>query len=111
MLPAVAVNVVEVVLAGTVTEAAGTGSRLLLLAKFTTVPPFGAAWLSVTLQVVADPEFRLVGLQTIEDNVTGVTTGATRLTVAGWETRLGTTAEASFDYALSVPASSTTVVT
>jgi hypothetical protein len=43
ILPAVAVNVVEVLFAGTVTEGAGTGSRLLLLAKFTTVPPFGAA--------------------------------------------------------------------
>jgi hypothetical protein len=43
MFPAVAVNVVEVAFAGTITVAAGTGSRLLLLAKFTTVPPFGAA--------------------------------------------------------------------
>ena len=111
ILPAVAVNVVEVAFAGTVTEEAGTGSRLLLLAKFTTVPPFGAAWLSVTLQVVVDPEFTLVGLQSSEDNVMGVTTGATRLTVADWETRPGTTAEASFECVLSMPVPSTTVVT
>jgi hypothetical protein len=110
ILPAVAVNVAEVLFAATVTEAGG-GNRLLLLAKFTTVPPFGAAWLSVTLQVVADPEFTLVGLQASDDNVTGVTTGATRLTVADWETRLGTIAEASFEYGLSVAVLSTAVVT
>jgi hypothetical protein len=110
IVPAVAVNVMEVLFTGTVTEGAGTGSRLLLLAKFTTVPPF-AAWLRVTLQVVADPEFTLVGLQTSDDSVTGVTTGATKLTVADWETRPGTTAEASFEFALSMPVPSTTVVT
>jgi hypothetical protein len=106
----VALNVVDVVFGGTVTEGAGTGNRLLLLAKLTTVPPFGAAWFRVTLQVVADPEFRLVGLQTSEDNV-GVVTGAARLTVADWETGLGTSAEVSFEWGLSTPVSSTTVVT
>jgi hypothetical protein len=107
----VAVNVVEVAFAGTVTEGAGTGSRLLLLATPTTVPPFGAARFSVTLQVVADPEFTVVGLQINEDNVTGAVTGAAKLTVADWETRLGTTAGASFEYPLSELVSSTTVVT
>jgi hypothetical protein len=103
----VAVNVVEVALAGTVTEGAGTGNRLLLLAKFTTVPPFGATWFSVTLQVVAEAEFKLVGLQISDDKVKG----AARLTVADREAGPGTTAEASFEYPLSVPVLSTAVVT
>ena len=106
-----AVKVVEVAFAGTITETAGTGRRVLVLASPTTVPPFGAAWFSVTLQVVVDPEFTVVGLQTNEDNVTGALTGATRLTVADWETALGTTAGASFEYPLSALVSSTTVVT
>jgi hypothetical protein len=101
------VKVVEVALAGTITEGAGTGSRLLLLAKFTSVPPLGAGWFSVTLQVVADPEFTLAGLQISDDKPT---IGA-RLTVADCETEPGTTAEASFEYALSVPVLSTAVVT
>lgn len=109
--PALATKMVEAVFAGTITEGAGTGSRLLLLAKLTTVPPFGAGWFSVTVQVVANPEFKLVELQTSEDNFTGAVTGAVRLTVADWETRLGTGAEASFEYSLSAPVSSTTVVT
>jgi hypothetical protein len=106
MLPAVAVNVVEVAAAGTVTDGAGTGNRLLLLASPTTVAPLGAAF-SVTVHFVADPEFRLVGLQANEANVTDVT----NLTAADWETPLGTTAEASFEYALSAPVESTAVLT
>ena len=101
----------EVVFAGTITEGAGTGNMLLLLAKFTAVPPLGAAWFSVTLQVVSDPEFTLVGLQTSDDNVTGTATGAVRLTVADWEAGLGKSAEASFEYPLSAPVLSVTVVT
>jgi hypothetical protein len=110
MLPAVAANNVEVAFAGTITEEAGTGSRLLLLASPTTVPPFGAAWFSVTVHVVAAPEFRLVGLQDSEDKVTD-STDATKLTVADLETPLGTIAEASFEYPLSAPVLSTVVVT
>ena len=68
-LPAAAVNVVEVALAGTVTVEAGTGSRLLLLANPTAVPPFGAALVNVTVHVVAAPEFRVVGLHASDDNV------------------------------------------
>lgn len=109
--PAVAAKVAEVVFAGTITKGAGTGSRLLLLAKLTTTPPFGAGWFSVTLQVVDHLEFTLVGLQTNDDNVTGAVTGAARLIVADWATRPGTTAEASFEYSLSALVSSTTVVT
>ena len=67
-LPAVAVNVVEVALAGTITEE-GTGSRLLLLANPTDAPPVGAAWLNITVHVVAAPEFRLAGLHTSDDSI------------------------------------------
>ena len=62
MLPAVTANTVEVTFAGTITEEAGIGSRVLLLANPTTTPPLGAAWLNVTVHFVAAPEFRLVGL-------------------------------------------------
>jgi hypothetical protein len=109
MLPAVAVNVAEAAFAGTVTEAAGTGSRVLLLANDTTLPA-GAAALNATVQVVAAPEFRLVGLHTSEESVTDAA-GATKLTVVDWETPLGTIAEASFEYPLSVPVPSTAVLT
>jgi hypothetical protein len=107
----VAVKVAEVELAGTVTERTVNGSRVLLLDKFTTVPPLGAAWFSVTLQVVPAPEFTLVGLQASEVKVTGADTGGTRLTVADWEMGPATTAEASFEYPLSEPVLSTAVVT
>lgn len=107
MIPAVAVKLIELALAGTVTEGAGIGSSVLLLANPTTVPPFGAAWFSVTVHLVAAPEFRLVGLQVNDDNLTG----ATKLTVAARETPLGMTAEAAFEYALSAPVSSTAVLT
>ena len=82
MGPAVAVNVVEVAFAGTVTEGAGTGSRLLLLANPTAIPPLGAAPLNATVQVVVAPEFRVVGLHASDDNVTDGVTGATSMIVA-----------------------------
>ena len=75
-----AVNVVEVAFAGTVTEGAGTGSKLLLLASPTTVPPFGAALLNDTTQLVTAPEFRLVGLHVSDESVSGWDTA--RLMVA-----------------------------
>ena len=64
-----AANVVEVALAGTITEAAGIGKRLLLLANPTCTPPLGAAWLNVTVHVVVAPEFRLAGLHASDDSV------------------------------------------
>jgi hypothetical protein len=76
----VTVNVVEVAFAGTITEVAGTGSRLLLLANPTTMPPFGAALLNVTLQLVTAPELRFVGLHVSDDSVSSW--DATRLMVA-----------------------------
>ena len=69
MLAAVALNNVEVALAGTITDEAGIGSRVLLLANPTATPPFGAAWLNVTVHVVVAPEFRLVGLHASDDSV------------------------------------------
>jgi hypothetical protein len=77
------VNVVEAEVAGTVTEGAGTGSRFLLLDKFTTVPPFGAAPLNATEQVAVAAGDRLVGLHVSDDSVMGW--GATRLMVAVFE--------------------------
>src|SRR5271156_4593535 len=69
-VPAVAVKVVEVLLAGTVTDAE-TGSAALLLESATVLPPAGAASFSVIVQVVETPEFRLVGLQARADTVAG----------------------------------------
>jgi len=63
-LPAVAVNVVEVVPAGTMTELDPGGSSVLLLDNNTFVPPTGAAAFNVTAHVVDVPEFKLLGLQT-----------------------------------------------
>jgi hypothetical protein len=67
----VAVNVVEVAFAGTVTVAADTGSMLLLLASPTAVPPFAAALFNVIVQLVTAPEFRLVGLHASDDTSGG----------------------------------------
>ncbi|MGO9527003.1 MAG: hypothetical protein ACLP0A_05465, partial [Verrucomicrobiia bacterium] len=44
-------KVAEVAVAGTVTDA-GTVSAVLVLVRGTMVPPVGAAWLRVTVQVV-----------------------------------------------------------
>lgn len=80
IVPAVAVNVVEVAAEGTVTDVAVTGNKVLLLANETTVPLVGAALLNLTVHVVAASEFKVVGLQASEDSVTEVA-DATRLTV------------------------------
>lgn len=77
MLPAVALNVAVVEPAGTVTVEAGTGSNVLLLEMATDVPPLGAAWFKVRVQVVLTPELKPVGLHTKED----IVIGTTRLTV------------------------------
>jgi hypothetical protein len=78
--PAAALNIAAVRLARTVTDGASTCNRLLLLASLTTMPPFGAALLNVSMQVVAAPEFRLVGLHASDDSVSGW--DVTRLMVA-----------------------------
>jgi hypothetical protein len=65
-VPAVVLNVVELVLAGTVTDT-GTGSAVALLEPSVTVlPPAGAAWFRVTVQIVEIPIVMLSGLQTSE---------------------------------------------
>ena len=56
-------NVAEADLAGMLSEPTVTRSRALLLDSNTSVPPAGAAALSVTVQVVAIPDVTLLGLQ------------------------------------------------
>jgi hypothetical protein len=73
----VALKVAVVDPAVTVTEA-GTESKVLLLASVTAEPPVGAAWVSVTVQVLTALCPRLVGAHTKVDT----STGATRLMVA-----------------------------
>jgi hypothetical protein len=63
---AVAVKLAEVAPAGTVTEA-GTGSAVLLEDSAMTLPPAGAAAVSVTVHVVDAPDIRLAGAQTSEE--------------------------------------------
>jgi len=77
MAVVVALNVAVVAAAVTVTEA-GTVSAELLLDRVTLVPPVGAAWVKVRVQVLEAFGPTLVGAQTSED----ISTGATRLTVA-----------------------------
>ena len=64
------VNVVLVVVAGTVTEG-GTVRAALLDPNVTLSPPAGAALVSVTVQVVFEPETMLVGLQETADTAGG----------------------------------------
>ena len=60
-------NVADVAPGGTLTEA-GTGSAAGMLdASVTALPPVGAAWFKVAVQVVEAPDVTLVGLQTSED--------------------------------------------
>jgi len=69
-VPTVAVKVVEVLVAGTVTDA-GTVSAGLLLESATALPPVGAASLRVTVQVVAAPELTLLGLHAKTETTAG----------------------------------------
>jgi hypothetical protein len=78
---AVALNVAVVAPAVTVTDA-GTISTALLLASVTLDPPAGAAWVSVTVQMLTALCARLVGLQARPET----STGASRLTVNDWVT-------------------------
>jgi hypothetical protein len=77
---AVALKLAVVPPAATVTVP-GTAREALLLASVTLDPPVGAAWASVTVQVLAALGPRLVGLQATPDT----STGATRLMAAVWE--------------------------
>jgi hypothetical protein len=71
MLPAVALKVVVAAPAATVIVEAGTGNSALLVDSETAVPPEGAVWLRLIVQVALAPEVRLVGLQISEETVTG----------------------------------------
>jgi hypothetical protein len=67
--PAVAVKVIDVAVAGTVTDA-GTGSAATLFEdKVTVLPPAGAAWVSVTVHVVEVPDVRLAGAHASDDTL------------------------------------------
>ena len=72
----VALKVAVVAAAATVTEA-GTVKVALVFVSVTLAPPVGAAFVSVTVQVLDAFRPKLVGLQAREDT----STEATRLTV------------------------------
>ena len=72
-----ALKVAVVAPAVTVTDA-GTVSKALLLASVTVEPPAGAAWVSVTVQVLTALWLRLTGLHARVDT----SAGASRLIVA-----------------------------
>ena len=78
MVRAVALNVVDVDPAATNSDAAGTGSKLLLLARLIVAPPVSAGLFRVMVQVVAAAELRLAGVQARELS----NTGANRLMLA-----------------------------
>src|SRR5580698_8738833 len=69
---AVALNVAVVAPAATVTEA-GTVSAVLLLVSAIPQPPAGAAWVSVTVQVLAPLWPRLAGVQATPETSPGET--------------------------------------
>jgi hypothetical protein len=71
MFPAVTVKVAELAPAGIVTEAMGTGSKLLLLTSVTTVPPGGAVLFKLTVHDVDPPEFKVDALQKKEVSTGG----------------------------------------
>jgi len=69
-VPAVALNVAEVAPAATVTDA-GTVNVVLLLVSVTALPPAGAAWFRVTVQVLEALGPRLAGLHATLDTCNG----------------------------------------
>ena len=75
--PVVALNVADVVAAATVTEV-GSDSAGLVSLSVTLAPPAGAAFVSVTVQVLDALGPRLAGLHDSDDT----NTGATSVTVA-----------------------------
>jgi hypothetical protein len=70
-LAAVALKAAVVAPAATITQA-GTVSQVLLLSSATLDPPVGAAWVSVTVQVLTALCARLVGLQVTPETRTPV---------------------------------------
>src|SRR5580700_2739882 len=102
---AVALKVAEVLFAGTVTDV-GTMSAVLLLESPTALPPEGAPWLSVTVQVLAVPEFTLVGVQDSAET----SVGAIRFKVVFWEAPFKTAVIVAGWVAVMVPAVALKVV-
>jgi hypothetical protein len=76
MVAVVTLNVADVAAATTVTED-GTVRVVLEFERVTLAPPVGAAWVSVTVQVLDELAPMLAGLQASDET----STGATRLTV------------------------------
>jgi hypothetical protein len=76
MAAVVALKVVDVAAAATVTEA-GTVRVALVFVRVTLAPPARAGWVNVTVQLLEAFGPRLVGLHVSEDT----RTGATRLTL------------------------------
>ena len=72
IIAVVALNVAEVALAATVTEA-GTVNAELEFDSPTLAPPVGAGWVNVTVQVLDEFCPKLVGLQANEETSTGAT--------------------------------------
>jgi hypothetical protein len=77
---AVAVKVAVVAVAATEIEAGTVRAAVALLDSATVAPPVGAAWASVTVQVVVDEAARVVLAHCSEDTVMGAVT----LSVMGW---------------------------
>ena len=82
-----ATKVAEEEPATTETEGGTVSSRLLLASATTTpLPPAGAAWLKVTVQVVMAPKMMRPGLQVSEDGTSGAVAdgvaGATNMIMA-----------------------------
>ncbi len=67
-VPAVAVKVAKVELAGTVTED-GTLRAVLLDNRETVLPPEGAAWVKVTVHVAVAPATKVAGLHASKDGI------------------------------------------
>jgi FlaG/FlaF family flagellin (archaellin) len=68
-VPAVAVKVVLVLPAGTVTLAGTVATAVLPLVRVTTAPPVGAAPLKVTVPVDVAPETTVDGFNVTDDTV------------------------------------------
>jgi hypothetical protein len=81
MVPAVALKVAEVPPAAILTEV-GVVSKALLSDTATLTPPVGAGALKVTVQVLAAPLERLVGLHCSEETVTDTATVSVAVRVA-----------------------------
>jgi len=100
----VALKVAELVPAATVADA-GSVRYELLSESATTLPPAGAAWFNVIVQVVDEPELTLVGLQVKPD-----TAGATKLTLVACEAPFRTAVIVALWFAVTTPALAVNVV-